>query len=189
MGVKWKNRSSILSNPKRINVHNNQKEKTIDLMKIPFLSVHKSYHPNDIRSLLWEVIINRKGGWTRAQIINALKEKPCNASQLARAMGYNHTTIEYHLRILEKNDLISSVRNDSGDFSISSFLSRNYVIFDEVWKQICHFDSRYQRGHFQGVRILNTRAIRHDKICRSGYGVRSTHRKEDNRRTWWRDRC
>jgi len=144
-GMKRKNRSNVSGNLKKAIVFNRLKEEVTDWMKILFISIHKSCPPNDIRRLLREVIINRKGGWTRARIINALKEKPRNASQLAKAMGYNHTTIEYHLRILEKNDLITSVRDDSGDFSISSFLSRNYLIFDEAWKKLYHVDSRCRR--------------------------------------------
>ena len=60
-----------------------------------------------------------------------------NANQLANLLGVDYRTIRHHLRVLEKNKIITS----AGDrYAVTYFLhpemEENYVVFEEIWKKI-----------------------------------------------------
>lgn len=61
------------------------------------------------KNLLWWIIGVTKGGVWRARIINALRDKPANANQLAGLLDLNYTTIRYHLDLLVKHGLVDKM--------------------------------------------------------------------------------
>lgn len=56
--------------------------------------------------VLWWLFAGSVGGPTRADILQALREQPRNAQQLAEAVGRDYTTVRHHLRVLMKNGLL-----------------------------------------------------------------------------------
>jgi len=85
------------------------------------------------RRLLWFVFTGSRGGLNRLRIITALKEKPQNTNQLANELGLDYKSIQHHINVLEKNNLISKEGEKYGiTFFISTFLEVNMKTFDEI---------------------------------------------------------
>jgi DNA-binding transcriptional ArsR family regulator len=90
-----------------------------------------------LKYLLGWLIAGTRGGATRAKIIKALKETPQNANQLANQLGMDYRTIRHHLKVLEKNRLITSVGEGYGTtYFLSPALEENYVLFEEIVKRM-----------------------------------------------------
>ena len=85
------------------------------------------------RRLLWFVFTGSRGGLNRLRIITALKEKPQNTNQLANELGLDYKSIQHHINVLEKNNLISKEGEKYGiTFFISTFLEVNMETFNEI---------------------------------------------------------
>lgn len=92
-------------------------------------------HP--LKYLLGWLIAGTRGGVTRARIIEALKETPQNANQLANLLGMDYRTIRHHLGVLQKNRIITSVGEGYGTtYFLSPALEENYALFEEILKKI-----------------------------------------------------
>jgi len=90
-----------------------------------------------IERLLWWLIAGTKGGRTRTIIIEALKEMPRNANQLATDLRLDYKTVRHHLGILLKNRIISSAGNGYGTtYFLSEELDEKYSILEEIWRKI-----------------------------------------------------
>ena len=93
-----------------------------------------------LKYLLGWLIAGTRGGATRAKIIATLKETPQNANQLATQLGMDYRTIRHHLKVLEKNKLITTAGEGYGTtYFLSPALEENYVLFEEIvnrmWKK------------------------------------------------------
>ena len=87
----------------------------------------------DAKRLLWFIFAGSRGGLNRLRIINSLKENPLNTNQLAKELGLDYKAIQHHIKILEKNNLITKIGEKYGvRFSLSSFLEVNMETFDEI---------------------------------------------------------
>ena len=92
------------------------------------------------RYLLGWLIAGTRGGPTRAKIIEILRETPQNANQLATQLKMDYRTIRHHLKILQKNRIITSAGNGYGTtYFLSPEMEENYDIFEEIlnklWKK------------------------------------------------------
>jgi len=93
-----------------------------------------------LKYLLGWLIAGTRGGVTRAKILETLRENPQNANQLANLLGMDYRTIRHHLKILQKNRLITSAGNGYGTtYFLSTEMEENYGIFEEIlnklWKK------------------------------------------------------
>jgi DNA-binding transcriptional ArsR family regulator len=93
-----------------------------------------------LKYLLGWLIAGTRGGVTRAKIIEALQEKPQNANQLANSLEMDYRTIRHHLKLLQKNRIITSTGDGYGKtYFLSTELEENYGIFEEIvnklWKK------------------------------------------------------
>ena len=90
-----------------------------------------------LKYLLGWLIAGTRGGLTRAKIIEALKEAPQNANQLANTLKMDYRTIRHHLEVLEKNRLIVSAGEGYGKtYFLSPVMEENYALFEEILKKI-----------------------------------------------------
>ena len=90
-----------------------------------------------LRQLLQWLIIGTRGGANRAQIIEAIREEPRNANQLASLLGVDYRTVRHHIDVLEKNELLTSMGEQYGKmYFLSSGLEENFQVFEEIWKRI-----------------------------------------------------
>src|SRR6267143_5116312 len=87
--------------------------------KIPFLLTMAKEDPKAslygekyLKRLLWYLFAGTRGGPSRAEIIRALQNRPCNTNQLAQVLHVDYKTIQHHVRVLEENGLI--VPSDKG---------------------------------------------------------------------------
>ena len=90
-----------------------------------------------LKYLLGWLIAGTRGGPTRAKIIETLKETPQNANQLATALKMDYRTIRHHLKVLEKNKIITTAGEGYGTtYFLSPALEENYVLFEEIVKRM-----------------------------------------------------
>jgi DNA-binding transcriptional ArsR family regulator len=93
-----------------------------------------------MKRLLWWLIAGTKGGINRAKIIKLIYDRPYNANQLTEKLGLDYKTVRYHLRVLEKNDVITSSGSGEKKYGAMYFLTTsmemNYDVFEEIWEQI-----------------------------------------------------
>jgi len=103
-------------------------------------AVWMSVRVRPLKYLLGWLIAGTRGGVTRAKILETLRENPQNANQLANLLGMDYRTIRHHLKILQKNRIITSVGNGYGTtYFLSTEMEENYGIFEEIlnklWKK------------------------------------------------------
>ena len=92
--------------------------------------------PNAKR-LLWFIFAGSKGGLNRLRIVDAIKQKPLNTNQLSKELGLDYKSIQHHIKILEKNNLITSIGEKYGiAFFISTFLEVNMEAFEEIARKL-----------------------------------------------------
>ncbi|WP_428326278.1 ArsR/SmtB family transcription factor [Nitrosopumilus sp.] len=91
----------------------------------------------DAKRLLWFIFAGSRGGLTRLKIISKLKENPLNTNQLANELGLDYKAIQHHIKVLEKNNLITKTGEKYGImFFISTFLEVNMETFDEIEEKL-----------------------------------------------------
>jgi DNA-binding transcriptional ArsR family regulator len=93
-----------------------------------------------LKYLLGWLIAGTRGGVTRAKILETLRENPQNANQLANLLEMDYRTIRHHLKILQKNRIITSAGNGYGNtYFLSTEMEKNYGLFKEIlnklWKK------------------------------------------------------
>jgi predicted transcriptional regulator len=87
----------------------------------------------EAKRLLWFVFAGTRGGLNRMKLILALKNQPLNANQLAKELGLDYKAIQHHIKVLEKNNLLTKAGEKYGvTFFISTFLEVNMESFDEI---------------------------------------------------------
>jgi DNA-binding transcriptional ArsR family regulator len=96
-----------------------------------------SANARSLKYLLGWLIAGTRGGPTRAKIIEALKDTPQNANQLATLLKMDYKTMRHHLEVLEKNKIIISVGDRYGaTYFLSQTMEDNFVMFEEIMKKI-----------------------------------------------------
>ncbi len=89
-------------------------------------------HP-EVKQLLWFVFAGTKGGIARIKITLILKDNPSNANKLSRELGLDYKAIRHHLKVLEKNNLVTKLGENYGTtYFLSSLLESNIVVYDEI---------------------------------------------------------
>ena len=87
----------------------------------------------DAKRLLWFVFAGSRGGLNRLKIISKLRENPFNTNQLAKEMGLDYKAIQHHIRVLEKNNMITKVGEKYNvTYFISTYLEVNMGAFEEI---------------------------------------------------------
>ena len=87
----------------------------------------------DAKRLLWFVFTGSRGGLNRLKIISKIRINPQNINQLAKEMNLDYKAIQHHIKVLEKNNLITKMGEKYGvAYFPSSFLEANMVTFEEI---------------------------------------------------------
>jgi len=85
------------------------------------------------KRLMWFIFAGSRGGLTRLRIISMLKKTPLNTNQLSKELGFDYKAIQHHIKILEKNNMITKVGEKySVMYFISTFLETNMETFEEI---------------------------------------------------------
>ena len=92
---------------------------------------------SDVKRLLWFVFSGSRGGLNRLKIISKIKENPSNINQLAKELNLDYKAIQHHIRVLEKNNLITKVGEKYGvTYFVSTFLEVNMETFEEIEEKL-----------------------------------------------------
>lgn len=90
-----------------------------------------------MKRLLWYVIAGSRGGLNRARIINLLKDRPYNANQIAELLHLDYKTVTHHLKVLEKNYMISVEGNGYGKLNfLEEVVIKDFEVFLDIWSHI-----------------------------------------------------
>jgi len=91
----------------------------------------------EMKYLLGWLIAGTRGGVSRAEIIQTLRETPQNANQLATQLGMDYRTIRHHLQVLEKNRIVTSAGEKYGlTYFLSREMEENYAVFEDIWERL-----------------------------------------------------
>ncbi len=91
----------------------------------------------DVKRLFWFIFTGSRGGLNRLKIISELKKNPVNVNQLAKKLSLDYKAIQHHIRVLEKNNLISKAGEKYGMiYFISTFLEVNMETFEEIEEKL-----------------------------------------------------
>lgn len=89
------------------------------------------------KKLLWFVFAGSRGGINRLKIVNLLRQQPYNANQIAKEMNLDYKAITHHIRVLEKNNIITKMGEKYNvTFFISTFLEVNMESYNEIAKKL-----------------------------------------------------
>ena len=85
------------------------------------------------RKLLIYLFTSTRGGFTRLRIIMNLLEKPFNTHQLAQTLDLDYKAVQHHMKVLEKNNMVSKIGEKYGAiFHLSNFLELNINTLEEA---------------------------------------------------------
>jgi len=89
------------------------------------------------KRLFWFLFAGSRGGLNRIKLISIIKKNPLNANQLAKELSLDYKAIKHHIRVLEKNNLITKAGEKYGvTYFISPFLEVNMESFDEIVQKL-----------------------------------------------------
>jgi DNA-binding transcriptional ArsR family regulator len=85
------------------------------------------------RKLLLYLFTSTRGGFTRLRIIMHLLDQPYNTHQLTKKLGLDYKAVQHHMKVLEKNNMVSKIGEKYGAiFHLSTFLEINISALDEA---------------------------------------------------------
>ena len=130
----------------------------------------------EFRRLLWFLLGGSRGGENRVKILNAIKFRPSNLNQLARLIGVDYRSVQHHMGVLLKNNLVQSSGQRYGVvYSVHPWLEHHYRIFGEVCEQLGYSATLTVRGIPEEKNDFLQKAIRTEampQIARAGDGPR-----------------
>ena len=90
-----------------------------------------------MEDILWYVFASTRGGPTRVEIVDALRERPRNANELAETLEYDYTTIRHHLDILQDNNVLKSTGSGYGNvYSLTDAAKVEEETLEEIIEQV-----------------------------------------------------
>jgi len=85
------------------------------------------------RKLLLFLFTSTRGGFTRLRIIIHLLDRPYNTHQLAQALDLDYKAVQHHMKVLQKNNMVSKTGEKYGAiFHLSNFLEINIGALEEA---------------------------------------------------------
>lgn len=92
--------------------------------------------PDTIR-LLWFHFAGTRGGDNRIKILDLIIKKPLNINKISEELQLDYKTIQHHIRILEKSNLITKMGDKYGIlYFISNYLEKNIESYYNIKKKI-----------------------------------------------------
>jgi predicted transcriptional regulator len=91
----------------------------------------------DIIRLLWFLFVGTRGGDNRIKILDLLIKNPLNINKISEELQLDYKTIQHHIRILEKNNLVTKIGDNYGVlYFISNYLEKNIDSYYEIKKKL-----------------------------------------------------
>ena len=87
----------------------------------------------DIIRLLWFLFAGTRGGDNRIKIFDLLIKKPLNINKISEDLELDYKTIQHHMRVLEKNNLVTKVGDKYGIlYFISNYMEKNIDSYYDI---------------------------------------------------------
>ena len=98
----------------------------------------KDMYLRSLRQYLWHLLAGTKGGMTRIDIINLIRDRPYNANQLRRELDLDYKTVQHHLRIMLKRNIITTQDEKSygSMYFLSPMIEENMGMLEEILGKI-----------------------------------------------------
>ena len=91
----------------------------------------------DVTRLLWFLFAGTRGGDNRIRILDILIEKPLNINKISEELQLDYKTIQHHIHVLEKNNLITKMGDKYGVlYFISNYMEKNIESYYSVKKKL-----------------------------------------------------
>ena len=85
------------------------------------------------KRLLFYLFTGTRGGYTRLRVVMLLLKRPYNTHQLAQELDLDYKAVQHHMKILEKNNLVTKIGEKYGAiFHLSNFLEYNIRALDDA---------------------------------------------------------
>lgn len=86
-----------------------------------------------MEAVLWYVLTGTRGGPNRLRALQALKERPRNANQLATELDLDYNTVRHHLEVLQENAVVKTNGNEYGSiYLITQQAQDNWDTIEEI---------------------------------------------------------
>lgn len=87
-----------------------------------------------MEQLLWYLLAGTRGGLNRIRIIEALKERPHNANQLAELLHIDYRTVRHHLDLMTSNGILARPTGDAygSPYFLSGLFQSHWAAFEEI---------------------------------------------------------
>ncbi len=93
----------------------------------------KAKSPIQTKIVFWGLFVGSRGATNRIRIMSSLRKRPSNRNQLSIQLDLDFKSIQHHLKVLEKNNLVIKTGNRYGlTYCVSSLFYYNEIIFDEI---------------------------------------------------------
>ncbi len=93
----------------------------------------KAKSPIQTKIVFWGLFVGSRGATNRIRIMSSLRKRPSNRNQLSIELDLDYKSIQHHLKLLEKNNLVIKTGNRYGlTYCVSSLFDYNEIIFDEI---------------------------------------------------------
>ena len=91
----------------------------------------------DIIRLLWFIFAGTRGGDNRIKILDLLIKNPLNINRISEELQLDYKTIQHHVRILEKNNLVTKMGDKYGIlYFISNYMEKNIESYYNIKKKM-----------------------------------------------------
>ena len=101
----------------------------------------------EVKKTFYWILAGTMGGTNRVRILEELFKEPQNTNKLSKKLNLDFKTVQYHLKILEKNGLVTF--QGGGGFAKlyfpSKMLEDNVESLKEILKQIEEQKSRKKK--------------------------------------------
>ncbi len=88
---------------------------------------------DSLERVLWWLFAGSAGADTRSRVLRAIREQPRNAQQLAQALDLDYTTVRHHLRVMEKNGLVTTTGDRYGKlYFLSNSMESHWNVFEGI---------------------------------------------------------
>ena len=87
------------------------------------------------RKLLQWLLFGSKGGINRGRMLKLLGRQPMNTKQVADALNLNYKTVQHHLELLEKHDIVKPISSGYGKaYSLAEDMERCFDEFKDKFQ-------------------------------------------------------
>ena len=93
----------------------------------------KAKSPLQTKMVFCGLFVGSRGATNRIRIMSTLRKMPSNRNQLATELDFDYKNIQYHLKVLEKNNLVRKFGNHYGVvYCVSTLFENSEFVFDEI---------------------------------------------------------